>query len=226
MSPRVLDCTEVRSSLPLYSGGDLHPDRQAALDRHLASCADCRAQAARANSAREALRTGLAGGFQRERTGGVDLWPSLRSSLVAEGLIAQPDAPRPRGEPLVAPIRRVGTYRRWLPVGAAAAAALLVGLWMHRSTTAPADVGPVVITPQDSVVVVPVDHEVVPTAPELVVTPVNDSQGLRRVQPGEPRWSDSADVFGAQSSPMLQLSPWSPNVGSPASLRNVLPHQR
>jgi anti-sigma factor RsiW len=228
MSPRVLDCTEVRSALPLYSGGDLHPDREAALDRHLSTCADCRAHAVRANSAREALL----GGFARERAGGVDLWPALRGALVEQGAIRPGVGPvsvnRTResvSRPSTPPVRRIDPRWRWLSIGAAAAAALLAGLWIQRSVSEPsrAQLVPEMVAQDPSV------HEplfvdpVAPTSPALVVTPVTESHGLRRVQPGEPRWSESADVYGLQPAPM---SPWSSNVGSPVSLQRVGPGLR
>lgn len=216
MSPRVLDCTEVRSSLPLYSGGDLHPSRQAALDRHLATCVDCRLEAARANSAREALVRGL----ERGHAGRVDLWPALRNSLAAEGLISTNGARQPMASPRTLP--QVHPGRRWLSIAAAAAAALFIGLWMQRSNTSQIQVQPTLanVSPDTRLI------DQAQPSPELVVTPVKESQGLHRVPLGEPRWSENADVFGSQPSPMSQFSPWSPNVGSPVTLQRVRPNIR
>lgn len=82
----------------------------------------------------------------------------------------------------------------------------------------PDPVRPIVeIAAQDSAVIDPA----APRPPALAATPVKESQGLRRVQPGEPRLGDSADVFGLEPSPMSQFSPWSSNTGSPVSLQRV-----
>ncbi len=231
MNPRVLDCTEVRSALPLYSGGDLHPDREADLDRHLSTCADCRAHAVRASSAREALL----GGFERERAGGVDLWPALRGALVEHGALRTDTGPvsgnsarESLSRPSAPPVRRIDPRWRWLLIHTAAAAALLAALWIQRSASEPGNAQPVTeLVAQDPAVHEPLlIDQAAPTSPALVVTPVKEMHALRRVQPGEPRWSESADVFGIEPSPMSRFSPWSSNTGSPVSLQRVGPGLR
>lgn len=223
MNARNLDCGEVRSSLPLYSGGDLHPVRHAALDRHLATCAPCRSQAADARRAREALVRGL----ERDRVGGVDLWPALRSALASEGVLPAARIPRiadaPRSGATVRAGRRVDPRWRWLPIGTLAAAALLAGLWLQRSTSSPTGVD----TDTNLAPPAPVLVEYTPsTMPAVAVSPVKESTGLRRLGPADERWSDSADVFGVEQSPMSRFSPWSSNAGSPVSLRSVRPNIR
>lgn len=225
MSARNLDCGEVVNSLPLHSGGDLHPARRAALDRHLATCAACRSQAADARRAREALLQGL----ERDRVGGLDLWPALRSALVSEGVLrAGPDprlADAPRSGSDVRPIRRVDPRWRWLPIGTLAAAALLAGLWLQRSTSPAPDAGTgTELAPPAPLLVDQALPD--PDSSALVVTPVKAPAGLRRLAPGDARWSDTADVFGIEQSPMQRFSPWSPNAGSPVSLQRVRPNMR
>lgn len=211
-----LDCREVRGSLSLYSGGDLMGARLTAVEHHLQGCGACRAEAAASRQARQALVAGLAIVPTRE----IDLWPRLRASLAEEGLLR--DTPRraiarpaDATSDLALPSRR----RHWLSVGTLAAAALLAGLWLSRSTSTPlvpAGRNARVLAPDPALV-----DATVPRAEAPAVTPVKASGGLRRVAAGEASWSKMADIYGIEKAPMEHLSPWSANVGSPVSLQRV-----
>ena len=120
---RTYACSEIRSHLPLFVGGELDPALQQAVERHLERCGACADDHAAALDARRALR-GLAA-----TTGtGPDLWPALRARLAAEGRFA-PGSPV---EPAPMSARRQFAWRA-LPFSAAAAVLLLAaGVMLGR----------------------------------------------------------------------------------------------
>jgi hypothetical protein len=86
-----LDCGAVVERLPLHVGGDLEGAEEQAVDAHLAGCADCGQRFEQARRLRQIYFEAA----NRVTTGPLDLWPALRSALVAEGRL--PAAPRGRG---------------------------------------------------------------------------------------------------------------------------------
>jgi|SRR5262245_13991911 len=114
-------CSEVREKLPLYVGGDLDPEALDLVARHLELCSECAHQMARATGARRVLVASF-----RAQEGEVeqpDLWPGIRTKLLAEGRIRVGSA-----EPLVS-VPRVRRARwLWALAPLAAAAALLLFL--------------------------------------------------------------------------------------------------
>lgn len=130
-------CADVRSSLPLYVGGELEPDVARTVESHLAQCGACRVAHERAARARDAL------GTLRSSVGPApELWPGVRGALVSQGALpglaqAAPalsagrrgdsrEAAALGGSPSAAP--RPTLLRRLLPLAAAAALVALVAL--------------------------------------------------------------------------------------------------
>lgn len=210
-------CLEIESHLPLWAGGDLEPEVQESVESHLAVCERCTRAAVRAREARAALRRGLR--QDAERMGaGRDPWPALRAVLREEGLVGAPSARSHAGH--------AGPRLRRLSPAWAAAAAVLVGLFLYGTWTPEGDPKTVVqgeVRPReakDAVAPAPVAE------PAFAVLPA----GLRRVAPGEPRMRDTAwyfrpDLPGADEldppgALTRSLSP--PNTGgSPVSLERV-----
>ena len=123
-------CLEIESHLPLWAGGDLEPEVQESVESHLAVCERCTRAAVRAREARAALRRGLR--QDAERMGaGRDPWPALRAVLREEGLVGAPSAGSHAGHP--------GPRLRRLSPAWAAAAAVLVGLFLYGTWTPEGD---------------------------------------------------------------------------------------
>jgi anti-sigma factor RsiW len=121
------DCALAEARLALYVGADLDPADQRLVGEHLAHCASCTESVRRLREARQLY-------FEvASREPAVDLWPGVRSALVAEGVLDPADARRaPTSAPHVAPAPVVGADRRWVlvaPLSMAAAALLIAGLW-------------------------------------------------------------------------------------------------
>ena len=237
MKDFVDNCTEVENSLALYVGGDLEAPVLSAVHRHLGRCAACAAQADLARSAHRALVAGL----RAERSECPELWSGVRAALVSDGLIAASagrEAPNPapaaqaalvhdRGRPRqvarVAALAPESARRTWWPLGvAAAAAAVLFAVWILRlSGSGALPVGapgesPIVQHPTDGLV----DAEP-REKPAIEVTPVSQTNGLRRLAPGEERFSDKAGFYGWEESPVETFRRPNSGQGSPASLRRV-----
>jgi len=94
-----MNCRRTRSALPLFVGGDLDPVRASEVERHVAACESCAAEAAIFASSRQSL---FALKSASSMTRSPDLWPSVRLRLGTP----------PRG-------------RRWGPLRAAAAVLLI-----------------------------------------------------------------------------------------------------
>ena len=218
------DCSEVESSLALFvggtTGGDLEPSAHAAIERHLAGCARCRDLAHGARAARGVLVHAL-GADARPAP---DLWPGVRAALVAEGRIADDltGAAR-RAQESRRPVSAESRPRRWITLGSAAAAALLLGFWLGRAREDLAPVRPVEAPP--TVVEAPAAPEARDPRGRAQLVPVLEAHpaGLRRVGAGEAALADSAEPFVSEL-------PWSagPNLrdgrgGTPASLQSTRP---
>jgi len=171
-----MTCGEAREKLLLYVGGDLDAEVLQAVQTHLGRCPECARRAAAAERARRSLVSALR--EREEVAAGPSLWPGIRATLKAEGILqpadrqgASPTAPRPR-------------RARWTlslaPLAAAAALLLVTQLsGTFRSAggpqVAPGPAGPVV------------------EVPEVAVTPVAQPAGslgqpggtLRRLAPDE-----------------------------------------
>lgn len=92
MRPQPLRCSEVLERLPLFVGEDLEGDLSRAVLAHLAGCASCREEEARARDARQRFRAVLDGSLAGLARPG--LWPEIRQGLVAEGRLVEAPAPR------------------------------------------------------------------------------------------------------------------------------------
>ena len=127
-----MDCSEVETHLTLFIGGDLEAPLAALVGAHLGACQACGRRLEAARGARSAL-LGLA--ELEGEAGGVDLWPALRASLVAEGL-CQPSAAEPAAAAST-PRRETGRLlrfsRAFAGVAAAALALLLWRPWMPET---------------------------------------------------------------------------------------------
>lgn len=127
----VPDCALAEARLALYVGADLDPADQRLVGEHLAHCASCTESVRRLREARQLY-------FEvASREPAVDLWPGVRSALVAEGVLDPADARRaPTSAPHRAPApvtsATASADRRWVlvaPLSMAAAALLIAGLW-------------------------------------------------------------------------------------------------
>lgn len=171
--------------LPLWIGGDLE---QAEADRIAKAVADSdwlADRAAELASARAALIDGLATAIESEPV--PDLWPGVRSGLVAEGILVDRSA-APRG-------RVLSFFREKRVASVAAAAALVacVGLAMSTfGTNSPSEPAP--STNTMTLPVVAVEEPGVNVEPALAdaasglgltVDPAVEDAGIRRVAPGE-----------------------------------------
>jgi hypothetical protein len=127
-----MDCSEVETHLTLFIGGDLEAPLAALVGAHLGACQACGLRLEAARGARSAL-LGLA--ELEGEAGGVDLWPALRASLVAEGL-CHPSAAEPAAAAST-PRRETGRLlrfsRAFAGVAAAALALLLWRPWMPET---------------------------------------------------------------------------------------------
>ena len=127
-----MDCSEVETHLTLFIGGDLEAPLAALVGAHVGACQACGLRLEAARGARSAL-LGLA--ELEGEAGGVDLWPALRASLVAEGL-CHPVAAEPAAA-VSTPRRETGRLlhfsRAFAGVAAAALALLLWRPWMPET---------------------------------------------------------------------------------------------
>jgi anti-sigma factor RsiW len=164
-----MSCGETREKLPLYVGGDLDPDILDEVRAHLGACRDC----ARRSEEAVRARRGLVAAFRarEEDFQSPGLWPTLRATLRAEGLIH--DAGEPLALPSV-PARARRSLRSWALAPLAAAAVLLFalqlsGVFRSRGSALPGQ-GPA------------------PTpiaGPEVVIPTVAPGGGLQRIDPLE-----------------------------------------
>jgi anti-sigma factor RsiW len=170
---RVRDCSAIENDLALFVGGDL--DRRGTLEigEHLAGCRQCTDAVGRLAASRAALREGLELG-----SGALpDLWPGVRARLAESGLLQ----PAPVVPGASAPVAALPAVRRWIPLSAAAAVLIALGLWMF---TSPGDSGPASGKGSNSVA---------RGQTPIPVQPV----GLRRLEPGESALSNSATSIDA-----------------------------
>lgn len=119
MNANRTSCGEVRERLPLYVGGDLDLDVLDSVRGHLELCREC---AVRADDALRARRELVAAFRAREAdVARPELWPAIRATLRAEGLIheaGQSAAPR-----------SVSVRARWsLALAPLAAAAVMLAI--------------------------------------------------------------------------------------------------
>jgi len=141
-------CSEIRSHLPLYVGGDLDAPVLSAVAEHLQGCDACREVLRGAESARNVMAVTLGPPPGLKDGQGLDLWPGLREQLRAEGLFTSDNeagerqtsdagtlTPAFRADPK--PHARVSGRSRWLAgprlatLGTLAAAAAIVGMvWL------------------------------------------------------------------------------------------------
>jgi len=106
-----MNCTESRSRLHAYLDRELDLETSLAVERHLASCADCRA----AFETQSALQAGI------RRHAHYPAAPAGLAERIRSQLARESGAPAPRSWRL-----RWPGFAQWLPVGAAAAAAAIV----------------------------------------------------------------------------------------------------
>ena len=120
------NCTEIRGEFPLHVGGELESPTRERVELHLRQCAACREVLSRAKQARAALlehfKSGEEFGVQPS------IWPRVRETLRAEGLILP--EPAKRGSELSVPtpptpVARSSWGRIYRVAALAAAAALL-----------------------------------------------------------------------------------------------------
>jgi anti-sigma factor RsiW len=122
-----MQCDDLSNVLVDFVDGQLDPDAERAVERHLDTCANCRALVID-------LRTIRAAAFTLDRhEPGPKVWASLQQRIAAE------PTPRPRGRRLGMPPSRAN-WQTWLAAAAAIIIATLVGLvpLLRRSEPAPA----------------------------------------------------------------------------------------
>jgi anti-sigma factor RsiW len=108
-----MQCEDVSNVLVDFVDGRLDPDAERAVERHLDSCANCRALVVD-------LRTIRAAAFMLDRhEPGAEVWASLQQKLAAE--------PAPRGRVLALPVPRA-SWTVWMAAAAAIVLATLVGV--------------------------------------------------------------------------------------------------
>lgn len=200
-------CAEIDSTLPLYVGGDLEAKALAEVRLHLGDCPRCAERALAARAARRELVAAL----RMESRPGPDLWAGVRAALTEEGVLA---AQAPVRSPVAAPRPWARSWRL-----AAAAAAVLVGVWIgsrwsgDAEDVAPREPGaPTIVdsgrphaprTSEPSLPVTPVSMTPVSmpaVAPEsaadvAAILPAQGSTGLRRLNPDERQLRDSAPLI-------------------------------
>lgn len=129
-----MSCGEARERLPLYVGGDLDPDVLESVRDHLGACGECARQAAGALRARREMVSALRSREVAQVRPA--LWPGIRATLRAEGLVRESSA-IPASPPVASRAARPARWG-WVLVPAAAAAMLLVlmqfsAVFMRRS---------------------------------------------------------------------------------------------
>ncbi|MBK7642076.1 MAG: zf-HC2 domain-containing protein [Planctomycetes bacterium] len=159
-------CTAIENELALYVGGELAAHVRTQVQEHLLHCGTCTAAVARLAAARSALREGL----ERSGARAPDLWQGVRARLVESGTLAG----QPAAAAALASTRRPRALPHWIPVSAAAAALLGIGLWMFSGA-------------QDA----PVRERVI-AGVQPVALPVSAPTGLRRLGSDETPLSNSA----------------------------------
>ncbi|MGH9386441.1 MAG: anti-sigma factor family protein [Vicinamibacterales bacterium] len=108
-----MQCDDLSNVLVDFIDGRLDPDAERAVERHLDSCADCRALVVD-------LRTIRAAAFMLDRhEPGPDVWKSLQERVAAE--------PAPRGRVLALPATRA-SWSVWFAAAAAIVLATLIGV--------------------------------------------------------------------------------------------------
>lgn len=112
-----MNCEQARGKLALWVGGDLPADEQAAIDEHLATCADCRAEAEAWRADRERMIE-----FVRWNEG-PELEPSRLDAMIAAATAAagtETAAPATRGlwrwAPPIAALLAVFVFWRFAPL--------------------------------------------------------------------------------------------------------------
>lgn len=125
MTNSLIDCTEARSELPLFVGGDLEAETQQRVADHLEGCTACRAFLDRARSAREALVEDFTRSARDEAR--PEVWSGVRAGLLEAGLVRSRAAVPAPGAP--ANSRSSWGVLRWVPVAAAAGALFYCGTW-------------------------------------------------------------------------------------------------
>lgn len=198
MNQRFESCSDVRAALPLWAGGDLEPDENQAVQRHLDLCEGCRGSAELADVSRRELVLQLEGSIGKTP----DLWSGVRAQLIAEG------------ETSLAPVLAgPGSWMRRAGIGvAAAAAALLVTvpladrLLPERGVTVPgrAGVGEIADAPSLPGASRPV---VAPMGP-LAVDPGQAGDLSRRLRPLGPNSAElwrNAEAVSLESLESLRL---------------------
>lgn len=178
MNTQRMSCGETREKLPLYVGGDLDSEILEAVRAHLDLCNECSRRAGEALRARREL-VGALRSRESDRPR-PDLWPALRATLRAEGLVHEPRAPLA----LPAAPARVPSRRWTWALAVSAAAALLLAVAQISGVLAPRGQGErmpelVDATPMGGGGVGRADVPVVPVG-------LPASGGLQRIDPREP----------------------------------------
>jgi anti-sigma factor RsiW len=110
-----MHCDELSDVLVDFIDGRLDPDAERAVERHLDTCANCRALVVD-------LRTIRAAAFMLDRhEPGPEVWTSLQQRIAAE------PAPRARGRVLAMPATRA-SWSVWLAAAAAIVLATMIGV--------------------------------------------------------------------------------------------------
>jgi len=168
-----MSCGEAREKLPLYVGGDLDAEVLEGVRTHFESCAACALLGAEALRARRELVSAFRQPEALSATPG--LWPGIRATLRAEGLI------RERSEIArlpAAPARSRRPHWGWALVPVAAAAALLLVLQLGNGI----ERAPKVLPVADAPVIEPGAHIELVSAPAQ--TPALTG-GLRKLEPNK-----------------------------------------
>ncbi len=120
-----MHCDELSDVLVDFIDGRLDPDAERAVERHLDTCANCRALVVD-------LRTIRAAAFMLDRhEPGAEVWTSLQQRIAAE------PAPRARGRVLAMPATRA-SWTVWLAAAAAIVLATMIGVMPLLRRDAPA----------------------------------------------------------------------------------------
>jgi hypothetical protein len=194
-------CAQVQNGLSLFVGGDLESALHAEIARHLGQCAVCSEQARAARSARDLLVSALALSERRgpdlwrnvravlTEDGLIRGQPvRAQNDLAADLTLSdRPDrrevaamsalAPFSAGVPSIAGATKPRTPKTWssprfLSYAAAAAAALIAGLWLGRAAFHPGTTPDSGTRPQNFVSVPP--HE----GPAIPIVPVGETDPL------------------------------------------------
>jgi hypothetical protein len=180
------NCVEIENSLALYVGGDLEDQAANEVRRHLERCSACAEREGAARASRDLMVSAL---VMSERKG-PELWPGVRAGLVREGILVPPPA-------VAAPFggARAPRRLRLLPY-AAAAAALVAGVWLARDAfRAPQPFGagpdcPAGETLVENIEIAPVTPRVLPTLPVSA-----NADALHRVGRTERRLREGAEIY-------------------------------